>query len=86
MDATNAATTREERAAKIGDFIRRRRVALGMSQAELGRAIGKNQTWASQRECGYGTVRGEDVEPLAAALRVNPAELRLPGRPPAGAR
>jgi transcriptional regulator with XRE-family HTH domain len=76
MDAMNSEPTQTEVAATIGDFVRRRRVALGMSQADLGRRLGKYQAWASQLECNRATVRDEDVPGLADALQVGLATLQ----------
>jgi transcriptional regulator with XRE-family HTH domain len=77
MEATGDSETDMHRApATVGEFIRQRRVALGMSQADLGRKLGKHQVWASQRECGHSPVRSQDVPALAGALQVDAAELR----------
>jgi transcriptional regulator with XRE-family HTH domain len=62
--------------ATVGEFIRQRRAALGMSQAELCEMLGKHQVWASQRERGYLSVRSQDVPALAGALQVDVAELQ----------
>src|SRR5947209_4710481 len=74
MEATDTSTPAEP-TSTVGDFIRRRRLALGMSQSDLGQKIGKHQAWASQRECGHAPVRSEDIPSLAAALQVDAAEL-----------
>jgi transcriptional regulator with XRE-family HTH domain len=76
METTDTTATQVESTNTIGVFIRRRRLALGMSQADLGRKVGKNQVWASQQELGYKSVRAEEVHGLAQALEVDEAELR----------
>jgi transcriptional regulator with XRE-family HTH domain len=82
MEVTNTTPAQVEYTGTIGNFIRQRRVALGMSQGDLGRKVGKNQVWASQRELGYVSVRDEEVPGLAQALEVDEAKLRsLVGAP-----
>jgi transcriptional regulator with XRE-family HTH domain len=77
MEATgNSKTDMQRTPATVGEFIRQRRAALGMSQAELCEMLGKHQVWASQRERGYSPVRSQDVPALAGALQVDVAELQ----------
>jgi transcriptional regulator with XRE-family HTH domain len=76
MEATGSTTAKVEGAATVGDFIRQRRIALGMKQSDLCRKLGKYQVWASQKENGYSPVKSEDVPALAQALQVDAAELR----------
>lgn len=85
MEATDNTGPETAAAATVGDFLRRRRIELGLTQAELCRKLGKHQVWASQRECGHAPVRDEDVQDLAEALQVDAAELRtiagIPNQP-----
>ncbi|MFO0906825.1 MAG: helix-turn-helix transcriptional regulator [Isosphaeraceae bacterium] len=76
MEATESATAVAASVDTIGNFIRRRRDELGISQAELGRKLGRHQVWVSQRECGNTPVRSEDLPGLADALQVDAADMQ----------
>lgn len=53
---------------RIGERLRRVREARGISQDALGRQLGRNQRWISQRETGQVRTSVEEAEAIAAAL------------------
>jgi transcriptional regulator with XRE-family HTH domain len=59
----------------FGDCVRTHRVALGMSQPELADAAGISEVWLRRIERGTASPSFEIIEALAAALKVQPAEL-----------
>ncbi|MFJ9855338.1 helix-turn-helix domain-containing protein [Streptomyces sp. NPDC101150] len=68
----------------IGRRIKRRRLALGMPQADLGAAVGKTQGWVSKVEGGRIELdRTGLINAIASALHCHPNDLI--GRPYAGA-
>lgn len=60
---------------RIGPAVRHFRSAAGLSQAELGRRIGKSQPWIAHVEKGDQDVNLGTVEALAEALCVSPVDL-----------
>ncbi|MGW4033821.1 helix-turn-helix domain-containing protein [Streptomyces sp. NPDC004838] len=66
----------EEEQEAIGRRIKRRRLRLGMAQADLGNAIGKSQGWVSRVEKGRLELdRATLVNSIAAALHCHPNDL-----------
>ncbi|MER6916515.1 helix-turn-helix transcriptional regulator [Streptomyces sp. NPDC000594] len=60
----------------IGRRIKRRRLALGMPQADLGAAVGKTQGWVSKVEKGRIELdRAALINSIAAALHCHPNDL-----------
>ena len=51
----------------LSRLVRRARIEASLSQAELGRKIGRTQNWVSQREIGRLLLRFTDVEDIATA-------------------
>jgi transcriptional regulator with XRE-family HTH domain len=58
-----------------GRRVRQRRQALGLSQAQLARAVGLHQTTISRLELGLDGSPDEIRLAIARALRVHPADL-----------
>ena len=55
---------------QIGEMIRLRRLALGMTQEQLAEAIGVSPSAVSMYECGSRRPRGDAVEALADLFNV----------------
>jgi transcriptional regulator with XRE-family HTH domain len=60
---------------RMGDRVRERRAALGLSQAELGEKSGLHRTFIGSVERGERNVSVLNLRALARALRVPVAEL-----------
>jgi transcriptional regulator with XRE-family HTH domain len=61
----------------IGDRIRERRLAIGMSQAELGRIVGVSRAAPGQWESGASVPTGPNLVAIAAALQTTPEYLAM---------
>jgi transcriptional regulator with XRE-family HTH domain len=61
--------------ARIGDAIRRRRDAVGLSQASLGEKVGLGRTSITMIEGGAQALLVHQLLDIAKALRVTPVEL-----------
>lgn len=59
----------------LGDLIRTRRLALGLSQEELGLRIGADQAYVSRIEGGRINLTLDTVDALAKALETDAASL-----------
>jgi transcriptional regulator with XRE-family HTH domain len=70
---------------RFGDRMRARRMMLGMSQTELGAALGLTFQQIQKCENGFNSVRASALEKLAGALRV-PINYFFDGHPPDKAR
>ena len=64
---------------KIGDRIRDRRTALGLTQAEFGEKCGLHRTFIGSVERGERNVAVLSLKRIASALRVSVAELLADG-------
>jgi len=54
---------------ELGEFVRGRRVLLGLSQEELGKRIGRSQGWVSRLEVGRASLpEPPDLQALAEVL------------------
>ena len=60
---------------KIGQLIRERRKALGMSQAELAKLVGSRPNWISMIESGSAKFPKAKWKVFADALRIDPTAL-----------
>lgn len=61
---------------EIGARVRRRRLAMGMTQTDLGAALGYSQAWVSQVEKGQRELdRASVITRLASALHCHPNDL-----------
>lgn len=63
---------RSDKAEEIGGRIRERRDALGLTAAEVSRAIGLTKGAVSQYETGRATPKQDKIEALAEALGTSP--------------
>lgn len=75
---TGSVVDNEASAAAVGDLIRARREARGLSQRELGLRVGKSQTGVNYWESGKRNLNVLDLIDVARALEVAPATL-IPG-------
>lgn len=62
---------------RLGRALKRRRVALGLTQAELGAMVGKHRTNYSNIERGRTDIRFETLVKLCAALNTRTWEVLL---------
>lgn len=60
---------------RVGDRVRERRVAAGLTQAQLAERCGLHRTFVGSVERGERNVALLSLKKIAAALRVTPAEL-----------
>ncbi len=73
---------------KLGNMVRKARLALGMTQQQLGAAMGKSRHWVGQLERGEWyersvfTLDGDTAVRLAVTLNLPPAEVLHAGRVP----
>jgi transcriptional regulator with XRE-family HTH domain len=63
----------------VGDRVRDRRVAAGLTQAQLGDRAGLHRTFIGSVERGERNVALLSLRRIAAALRMNPAQLLADG-------
>lgn len=62
----------------VGPYVKARRMELGMTQEELGDALGRDQKYISRLETEYSRFPApSDLRALAAALQVRPADLLI---------
>lgn len=60
---------------RVGDRVRERRVAAGLTQAQLAERCGLHRTFVGSVERGERNVALLSLKKIAAALRVTPAAL-----------
>lgn len=58
----------------IGERIRSRRLALGLTQQDLAQRLGKDQSSVSRIERGQRTLSIDALQDIAAVLQFDPAE------------